>query len=74
MNNYKELLWKKKSFIVKNLWKILDLLRVLSTVMGISNPHKGYNLRQFPNTHFPYLEGLHLMLKEKAEVGKCFWR
>lgn len=51
MNNYKELLCKekKKSFIVKNLWKILDLHRVLTMVMGISNPHEGHNLRKFPN-------------------------
>lgn len=40
---------RKKSFIVKSLWKILDLLRVFTMVMGISNPQEGYNLRQIPN-------------------------
>lgn len=51
----------QKNFQSEKAGELLNLLRVLTLVTGISNPHEGYNLNWFSNFLVTYLEGLYLV-------------
>lgn len=54
----------KKKFHSEKTGELLKLLKVLTLVTGISNPHGRYNWNWFSNFLFTYLEALYLVFKK----------